>query len=130
MISTILHWKIFRTKWVAVGWLLFITLLFFLPGSAFPRENFLTKIYLDKWIHAGLFGALLFMWRSSFNYSSRYYTIMLLLAAFIYGIAVEIVQKNWVPNRDFDLYDVAADMTGALLGLLIWREVYKKNKPL
>jgi len=125
-----LKWKIFRLKPVAIGWLILISILFFLPGSALPKENWFDKIYIDKWVHVGLFAVLIFLWRSSFNWDINSYNLLLLLAAVIYGFLVEVVQLNWIPNRSFDMYDVLSDASGSIVGLLVWLGVYRKNKPL
>jgi VanZ family protein len=125
-----LKWKIFRNKSVAIGWLVLISILFFLPGSALPEENWLGKIYIDKWVHIGFFAVLIFLWRSSFNWATDKYNLFLLFSAVLYGCLVEVVQLYWVANRSFDVYDVISDTVGSALGLLVWLQVYKKNKPL
>jgi VanZ family protein len=122
-----LKWKIFRLKPVAVGWLVLISILFFLPGSALPKENWFDKIYIDKWVHVGLFAVLIFLWRSSFNWDINSYNILLLLAAVLYGFLVEVVQLNWIPNRSFDMYDVLSDASGSIVGLLVWLGTYRKK---
>jgi VanZ family protein len=121
--------KWLQSKWLALGWLLLISILFFLPGSAFPEETWLSKIYFDKLVHAGLFAVLVFLWRASFGSDRKGFTILLLCGCFAYGLMVEFIQRDWIPNRDFDLYDVAADMAGSIIGILLW-VLYKKNKPL
>ena len=125
-----LKWKIFRLKPVAIGWLILISILFFLHGSALPKENWFDKIYIDKWVHVGLFAVLIFLWRSSFNWDINSYNLFLLLAAVLYGFLVEVVQLYWIPNRSFDMYDVLSDASGSIVGLLVWLGVYRKNKPL
>lgn len=125
-----LKWKVFRYKWVAVGWLVIMCILFFLPGSTFPNENWLSKIYFDKLVHVGLFAILIFLWRSAFNSKFSAYNFILFFSALLYGVMVEYIQRDFVPNRDFDLYDVVADITGAVIGLAVWSLTYKKNKPL
>ncbi|HTM91138.1 MAG TPA: VanZ family protein [Flavisolibacter sp.] len=122
-----LKWKFFQYKWVAITWLLIISILFFLPGSALPKENWLNRIYFDKLVHIGFFGLLLFLWRSSFNWNYGGYHWRLLSLALLYGFFVEFIQLWFVPNRSFDLYDVAADMTGAIIGLSVWQRVYIKK---
>jgi len=107
-----------------------ISILFFLPGSALPKENWFDKIYIDKWVHVGLFAVLIFLWRSSFNWDINTYNLFLLLAAVLYGFLVEVVQLYWIPNRSFDMYDVLSDASGSIVGLLVWLGVYRKNKPL
>jgi VanZ family protein len=122
-------WKIFQYKWVAVSWLLVISLLFFLPGSALPKENWLDRIHFDKLVHVGLFAILIFLWKSSFNWNFGSYNWFLLFSALLYGFLVEFIQLWWVPNRSFDLYDVLSDMTGSVIGLFVWLRVYKKINP-
>lgn len=101
-------------------------LLFFLPGSAFPNENWLSKIYFDKLVHLGLFAILVFLWRSAFDFKSASYNWVLLFSALFYGLAVEFIQRYFVPNRDFDLYDVVADVAGGVIGLIVWVRYIKK----
>jgi VanZ family protein len=120
----------FRSKWMALGWLLIISVLFFIPGSSLPKETWFSKIYIDKWVHVGLFAGLVFLWRSAFTFPQKNGNLLLLAAAFIYGLAVELIQGQWVPRRDFDLVDLLSDAVGSILGLFLWLRVYKKNKPL
>ena|SRR5205823_9454256 len=117
----------FRSKWLATGWFIIMCILFFLPGSALPKENsWMTIIHIDKLVHVGLFAVLLFLCRSSFSWSIDHYNVFLLLLALFYGFSVEIIQREWVPGRSFDLFDVAADMTGSIAGILVWLWAYKK----
>src|SRR5689334_20778044 len=113
-----LQLKLFRYKWVTFSWLIFISILFVLPGSALPKENFLTDIHFDKWVHIGLFFILVYLWRSAYEGKQMGSIFFLLVFSLCYGFAVEFVQENWVPNRSFDLYDVLADMTGAVLAII------------
>jgi VanZ like family len=121
-----LKWKFFRYKAVAVSWLLIMCVLFFLPGSALPKEDWLNSIYFDKWVHVGLFAVLIFLWRSAFNWNFTEYNWVLILSALLYGLLVEFIQRQWIPNRSFDLYDVLADTTGSIVGMLVWLRSYKK----
>ena len=125
-----LQWKFLQSKALAISWIIIITTLFFLPGSTLPKEDWLSKIYFDKWVHIGLFAILIFLWRSAFEWKIANYNITLLLLAFLYGLAVEIIQQQWIPNRSFDVYDILSDLTGSILGLIVWLRVSKKNKPL
>jgi len=127
IIALMFRWKIFQYKWVAITWFVIMCILFFLPGSAFPSENWLSKIYFDKLVHVGLFAILIFLWRSAFNSEFSAYNFLLLFSALLYGIMVEYIQRYFVANRDFDLYDVVADMIGSILGLLVWLRTYRKK---
>lgn len=121
-----LKWKIFQNGAFAIGWLLLMSFLFLIPGSALPNEGWLYKLHPDKWVHIGLFAILIFLWKSAFNRKWNRYNTILLASASVYGVIVEIVQKQWVPNRSFDIYDVLADIAGSFLGLVVWLRVYKK----
>ena len=124
-----------KSKALAISWFIIMNILFVLPGSALPKAGWFSDIQLDKWIHVGLFAVLVFLWCSAFTPLFKKIWIALVVAI-AYGLLVEIVQKYWVPNRSFDLYDVLADAAGSVLGLFVWLRVNKKvkriekNKPL
>jgi VanZ family protein len=110
-------------------WLTFITILFCLPGSAFPKADFLSKIWFDKWVHIGFFTVLLFLWNWAFRLNKRGDFYLILLLAILYGFLIEVVQHYLIINRSFDLGDLVADTIGSLVGLWTW-SLYKKNRPL
>jgi VanZ family protein len=39
------------------------------------------------------------------------------------------MQKYFIPNRDYDIYDIAADTTGAIIGYIIVRLKFPGIKP-
>lgn len=119
-----------QSKALVTAWFLLMNILFFLPGSALPKEHWLANMHIDKWVHVGLFAMLIFLVCSAFNFLLSKRLWMVLVAAIVYGFLVEVVQKLWVPNRSFDMYDVLADTVGSVLGLFVWLRVHKKNKPL
>ena len=121
-----LKWKIFRYKSVAVTWFIVMCILFFLPGSDLPQANWLDAIYFDKWVHIGLFAMLTFLWRSAFDLDLNHYNWIILFTAILYGLSVEFIQRYWIPNRSFDLFDLLADTVGSIIGLAVWSVVYKK----
>lgn len=55
------------------------------------------------------------------------YFLLAALVCIAYGIAMEFVQKYYIPNRSFDVYDIGADTTGALLGLIFSRRWFIKK---
>jgi VanZ family protein len=117
---------------LAVLWFIVTVILLTLPGNAFPKEDWLTKIWFDKWVHIGLFSLIVFLFcnwaRQAFDtqqVAGIFWKITIL--AIVYGIAMEFVQKYWIPNRSFDLGDIAADAVGAFLGLAWCRWRYLKK---
>ena len=98
-----------------------------------PSEEHTFIPNLDKFVHVFLFGSFVFLW--SFYYAAKkeqnhltnkiFFRIGII--ACLYGFGTEVMQKYFSPNRDFDIYDIAADAGGALLGFLIVR--MKVNRP-
>lgn len=107
-----------------VLWLIISTLLLTIPGKAFPKENWLEKIWFDKWVHLGMFAIMVFLWcwailKMNFD-KGKLKRVFLLFAILwlLYGIGMEFVQKHFVANRSFDTGDIIADGAGCLVGLL------------
>jgi VanZ family protein len=118
---------------LAAAWLFVLTLLLVLPGSSFPHENWFSAIYLDKCIHIFLFAVLVILWvnalQKKYPNKNSYLMagIIICLAAISYGITMEFVQKYWVPNRSFELYDIIADAAGSVIGYLFSMSRYIKK---
>lgn len=112
---------------LAVFYVVFISVLFVLPGSAFPKDDWLDKIGFDKWVHIGLFGGLALAWSWALSIGRLKYLWMLFFLFAFYGISVEIVQDQLVTNRSFDIGDWIADMVGSVLGLWFWWYRYIKK---
>ncbi|MCX8020869.1 MAG: VanZ family protein [Chitinophagaceae bacterium] len=117
----------------AALWLMAVTVLLILPGSAIPSNNWFEKIRMDLWVHFFLFGILVHLWNRYVyhlkNTSGKLKVIFLQIAvaAFIYGIIMECVQHFFVTNRSFDVADIAADGLGSFSGLMVSRKSYIKK---
>jgi len=113
----------------ALTWVIIVTVLLCLPGSALPKENWFDKIWLDKWIHVILFLIMVLLWCKYLSGSEgkkiRYFR-QVAIYFFLYGIVMEFVQKYFIPNRSFDLKDILADGLGCGIGLLISARYIKK----
>lgn len=117
----------------AIIWFFISVMLLTLPGSAFPKENWLDKIYADKLIHIGLFAILATLWcwamLKRISSASKLKTVFIWIGfiCLVYGIAMEFVQKYWIPNRSFDGGDIVADGAGAFLGVIFSSKRYIKK---
>lgn len=105
-----------------IAWFFIVMYLLCLPGNDVPKIGWTDNIPLfDKDVHAGLFGGLTFLfcfpfYKSSFNKKQRLqYFIKIAIAASVWGLALEFVQKFFIAGRDYDLLDWAADSFGALI---------------
>lgn len=116
-----------------VAWFFIVLVLTCLPGKDVPKVSWLDIIYFDKWVHMGLFGGLtfLFCWpfyKSAFTEKQRLnYFIKITMAASIWGLTIEFIQRFYIPGRSFDLLDWAADSFGALIGLFICIKFFSKK---
>lgn len=104
----------------AIVWWIISLVLFSLPGNNIPQSNWFETLQVDKWVHAGLFAVLVYLFYRPFLLekvvnAGRQWVWIIPAAAIGYGILVEILQYSVIPNRSFDVWDIAADSAGALI---------------
>ncbi len=105
--------------YVAIAWTLLIQVLLCLPGSTLPSGGVFEIPQLDKIIHTILFGGLTGFWCYYFflkgmpasRLKTLFFVVYLLTA--INGIALEFVQRDFIPNRSFDQADIIVDLIAA-----------------
>jgi len=125
--------KSLKKYWPAIVWSALIFLLLAIPGSDLPQESsFLDIPHSDKWVHGGIFALFVILWCRAvriWNPTRKLFRAFLLiaLAGIVFGYAMELVQKYFIPNRDYDLMDVVADAAGCLIGLIISLVVFRKK---
>ncbi len=118
---------------LAILWFIISVVLLTLPGSDLPQENWLDKIYFDKWVHIGMFGLLVFLWcwaLSKRNWRTaglKTIFFQITVLAIAYGILMEFVQRYFITGRSFDVTDMLADAVGAFIGFFYssWRFIKK-----
>lgn len=119
----------------AAAWFIISAILFTLPGSTFPKENWLDKIWFDKWVHIGIFTILVALWcrgwrsfkKDVIHKKIKKIFITIGLICLVYGIAMEFVQRYFIPNRSFDMGDIIADGMGCLTGVIYSTRMYIKK---
>ncbi len=121
--------RLFRYYLPATVWILLVLYLCTLPGDDLPSNPFFEKIHLDKIVHIGLFGGTVFFLCLGVYLQKRIIskftlTIIAISAAF-YGLAIEYIQKYFAVHRSFDMSDVAADIVGAIAGIIAFNLVRK-----
>ena len=120
-----------------IAWFFLVLFLIWLPGSDIPPvENWLSYIYFDKWVHIGLFAVLTFLFiypvsKLDIAASIKKNTaIKIALAAWIWALTTEFIQRFFIPDRSFDIYDWAADSFGILVAFTWCRKKYLSLKSL
>jgi VanZ family protein len=127
--------KLFSNRLTAQAWTVFIFILMAIPGKMLPNETKTLIPNLDKLVHATLFGGFVFLWScyyaakkdKNLNLNKRF--IALLIIACLYGVATELMQKYFIPNRDYDIFDITADAIGAVIGYIIVRLTVSRFYP-
>ena len=104
-----------------IAWFFLILILICLPSSKIPQvETWLNDIYFDKWVHAVLFAVLTFLFiypvtRLTFSGEiKRNIALKIAIAACIWGLTTEFIQKFFIPDRSFDFFDLVADSLGVI----------------
>lgn len=109
------------------------TVLFCMPGDEFPEEDWFGKIFLDKWVHVGLFTVLVslsslpWIFRPMERSTLHRLFIGIALAFVAYGIAIEFIQGRFIPHRTFGVDDMVADSVGCLIGWWFSNAQLKKH---
>jgi VanZ family protein len=108
-----------------------------IPSNQLPGERLIPIPHFDKFIHFILFGVFAILWnihlskcKSFINDRKRF--IVILTGIGVYGLLLELMQN--ITGRQFDVYDLIADLTGVIIikypGLEISPGMNKKNKKL
>ncbi|RAJ03952.1 VanZ like protein [Chitinophaga skermanii] len=109
----------------AILWIILILVLCTLPGKDLPSVSFLDKIHFDKIVHFGMFAGVVvllgFGYFKNFGRIPRGFITVSVIGASAMGLAIEYIQKYFIANRSFDLYDFLFDTLGALFGALVLR---------
>lgn len=115
-----------------IAWFFIVGVLTLMPANDVPTVNWMDNIpNFDKLVHAALFGGLSFLFalpllKSGFSEKQKInYSIKISLAAVVWGITIEFLQKFFVTSRDFDLLDWAADTVGIIIAFWIIIRILK-----
>ncbi len=123
----------FKSFGPAITWFVVVFILIILPEDNLPgKHSWLDITYLDKFVHIFMFALLTFLFllpvaeSSMFAKEKRFYFIRIGIAACIWGITTEFIQKFYVPTRSFDLLDWAADSLGVLIAIIYCRRFHRR----
>jgi len=114
---------------IGILWFAISFYLLTIPGKELPQISWMDTLHVDKLVHITMFFLLSYLFSYPVRKSSRKYTWMLLIAisGLLYGIAMEFVQKYYIPFRSCDVEDMVADGIGSFAGYFWWRIKLKKQ---
>lgn len=98
-----------------------ITIVFVLPGKDLPKH----ELPIDKLAHVILQLCLAVIWlmyvyvRNEFGVTVKS-VVLILIVCLIYGIVIEIIQQRFVVYRQADIWDIAANTLGLILGCIVF----------
>ena len=74
-----------------------------------------------------MFSILVGLWCGAMKNRNSIIFVELAISGLVYGIGMEFIQKYFVPNRSFDLWDIMADAAGCGVGFVYSMSRYIKK---
>lgn len=108
-----------------IAWFFLLLVLICLPGDDIPDTGWASIANIDKLVHAALFGGIVFLFCMPFkksgmlNEQKNNLYLRIMLATIVWGFTTELIQKYFVPGRQYDLTDWLADSIGAVLAYFV-----------
>ncbi len=113
----------------ALLYTLLVTIAFLYPTVRLPQTGIPGS---DKIVHTLIHAMLAFIWLY-YSFSADKYHIsnsnifVVLIGCFLYGFAIEVSQHLFTLSRQFDLFDLLANLIGSIIGLLAFWMFKRKN---
>ena len=126
MINFIFSLKPWLRITLGLLYLVLIVLLSLLPTSNLPDVPFFSGE--DKWIHFCMYLGLGFVtcWSLDMRGKRMPSLNMLLAGVFAWGVLMEILQRLMSNGRGMDVWDMLANLAGAVAGLIVYRFLDRK----
>jgi VanZ family protein len=112
-------------------WSVIMFLLFGIPGKSMPELDVWAYFPFDKFAHITVFAIFTFLLAIALkkqygNGKIRYHGVKIaLLCGVSYAVIMEVMQQIFFSGRNFDVYDIVANITGSVIGILIFMYIYK-----
>ena len=118
-----------------IAWFLFVLILICIPGQSLPETNWLNLISFDKLVHGLLFGGIVFLFCRPFSKTTisipvrlKWFVLITFITCF-WGLGTELIQRYFVPGRQFDMVDWAADSLGSIAAFFVVQRFFLKSQP-
>lgn len=102
--------------------MLIVAILMSMPGSSLPKWSWFDKLMLDKFVHFGVYvlmAVLIYLaWHRYKDYDKRNFKafVIVFLIVAVYASLLEICQGLYVPNRNYDPWDLTVNLFGDAFG--------------
>jgi len=110
-----------KYKILAVSYTLWLTVISLLPLRGLNVPSFKFE---DKIVHFFLYFFLTLVWLKAYPpFKQKVFHLFIIVV--LWGIVIEFLQQNFIPNRSGDVYDALANTLGGIAGIFIFIR-YKK----
>ncbi|MDO9254902.1 MAG: VanZ family protein [Bacteroidales bacterium] len=127
MISFIFSIKLWLRRTIGIAYLGTVALVSLMPVSNLPHIT--VYQWFDKAVHLSMYLGLSFLacWCFEITRKHMFPFYILLTGVFMWGLLMEILQRTMHNGRNFEFRDMIANLTGAIIGLLIYRFFDRKR---
>ena len=113
--------------WKSVFCSIVITILCFIPGDVSFQPEFDIP-YFDKFVHFCFYFVLSFTIQYEVKSKIKLTDyLFIFLYAMVLGGFIELVQENFIVERNGDLFDLIADLSGAVIAFFVYKIVTYQN---
>lgn len=119
---------------LTIAWLLIIFILSVAPANPTPKKmaSWFSFQNIDKLGHFLAYSLLAFLLIRTIVmniWSYKQAVIYSLLLTITYGLAMEVIQGAFLPNRYFEMFDILANIMGSLMGVISHVAFFHNVKP-
>jgi VanZ family protein len=116
----------------AITWTVLVAYLCLTNAANIPKVSWLHIQNKDKIVHFTFYFVFTFLWvntlKQNNNFSPRKARVYIFIAAFIFGVIIEICQGIIGKGRSADIIDVLANTSGSALSILMIWLLEKRKK--
>jgi len=129
MLARIKH--LYKDNTIAVAIVITISIVYLSLVKVSGLKPIVSIKHLDKYEHALAYFGLMLSWLfvfEKFN-KKRIFRFLIVLAVFLFGMLMELLQQMLTTSRQADVYDVFANTSGIIIAYLVYEKlVFKKFK--
>ncbi len=121
----------FLSFWPSISWMVFTFIICLADGNNFPKNDWLHIFHIDKLGHFIIyFIQFLLFAKGSLFYANRIEVPARIVEGYLLicgfsGAIIEYLQSNISLNRSFDLWDMAANVVGAIFASFVYERICK-----
>lgn len=103
-------------------WLCLIAFLSLVNVNSDSTPGWTDILHADKIGHLVVYGILAYLMRRD-----RIHVVVVFLVVILFGTTMEFLQERYFEFRQFELLDIIANISGALIGMVIYQYFQKKK---